>query len=159
MLAAYEQAAHPPCRLQNSDRSGDDWSVDNSGQAQLAGRIHNPCTEALDIEIDIQILDRTSQQPIGDAHSATIQGLGPGETGRYSTWAEGLSSFGSYSAQVYWSWHRVADRSTGVCVDVGATRCLRADAWLSNAILRLLNTTTGPQLLQVASEDCWKSRA
>jgi hypothetical protein len=151
MLAAYERAAHPPCQLQDSDWSADPTTPDFSGQVQINGRIHNSCAEPLDVEIDNRILDG-SQQPTGDAPTAFINGLAPGKSAPYSTWAEGVFPVGKWAVLAVWGYHKVGLRDSGGCFDVGASQCLKADIWLSGTISRLQETALGRQLLHTAAD-------
>lgn len=145
--------SRPDSKVKGREVDVVDWRVQprspSSGWA-VVGRVRNNCPEIREVGLNVTVLDQEGR-PVGIT-TAGYWRLGPGEVREFSLPTGPLPRSPLQTSFRTLSTTPVALDSVD-CLDVGTTRCLRADFRLTNAIKELRRVERGEWLLRVAAEN------
>jgi hypothetical protein len=137
------------CTLSDKNVSFAGFSPGAGGAESSSLKIINPCLSTIDVMIDATAETSKGGAPVMDAPTVEVTQLAAGQTKIVvSTVPAGAS--GPWISTHYW-WFKDSDR-TNVCVNVGASACLKTDGWLISAIDDLNQLNEGQTLLRTAAD-------
>jgi hypothetical protein len=119
----------------------------------VAGTIVSQCAEPIDVMIDVvarSAPNSPNSRPVVDAPSAVVSGLEPGGRRAFTVRVPGAAGAPAFTAQGFPVPVRL---SRGVCLNVGATKCLTVDRRLVGAVSALLPLEPARELVRGAAED------
>ncbi len=124
-------------------------TIGPDGSALGSFTVENPCELPANLMIDIFTQSPTDSNVIADAPTIFVQDLPPHVSQTFSYRV--LMAIPGSAPQTGFSWFTgSADR--WLCVDVGATRCLKIDPWLKSTVTALRSLDEGQALLKIAAD-------
>jgi hypothetical protein len=137
------------CTIPSDALTFDAATIGPDGAATGRLTVENPCELPANLMIDVFTQSPTDSSMIADAPTIFIQDLPPhaSETFSYRV----LMAIPGSAPQTGFSWF-TGSPGDWLCVDVGATRCLKIDPWLKSTVAALRTLDEGQALLEIAAD-------